>query len=369
MSNAHSLFFMKNIMLLFLTTIFSAYSKAQLNVHFDFSNATTTIAFLKNNKPSAADIESMAASKGVKMIIKKIRSTDSIAKIALYKAATGVKANGKESDFQFDFIKAHLTEMENFVQQIKNNSKVITDSIQTLAAYLPAGKTTDIEVCFLMGGFSAGFTMGDDNIFYVGTHQYKYDFTGIVNTCQHELFHNIQSLSYNRNKIMKKLEAANEQPALYAYYLFQNIFAEGSAEYIADIDKMDTASSYIKRQAEHASVNKYRVADNFFLIENIIMSAYRNPEKTDADAAYRILFDWNWNNPGYATGKLMCKALVNAYGAEVIKKYLKADPVIFIKDYIQLTKTNSTTYPYSFSADFEQMIDTVAAKVTLLQNQ
>jgi hypothetical protein len=220
MSKAHSLFYMKNIALLFFVTIISVYSKAQLNAAFDFSNATATIAFFKNNKPSAADIESMVASAGVKTIIKKIRSTDSIVKIALLKAATGVKATGKEADFQFDFIKKHLLEMENFVEKIKNNSKVINDSIQSLAAYLPAGKKATVKVSFLLGGYSAGFTMGDDNIFYVGTHQYEYDLTGIINTCQHELFHNIQSLSYNRNAMMKKLQDAKEEPSLYAYYLF-----------------------------------------------------------------------------------------------------------------------------------------------------
>jgi hypothetical protein len=111
------------------------------------------------------------------------------------------------------------------------------------------------------------------------------------------------------------------------------------------------------------------MADNFFLVETIIMSAYSNPGQTDTDAAYSIIFDWNWNNPGYATGKLMCKELVKAYGKDVIKKYLNADPVIFIKDYIQLARTNNAAYPYNFSADFEKMIDNVAVKVAAVQNK
>lgn len=358
---------MKSIATLFFI-ILSICGKAQLNIQFDFTNAIATIDFLKKTNPSTAGIKTMVASDGVQTIIKKIHSTDSIAAIALYKAANSIKATGKESDFQYDFIKAHLSEMENFLLQIKSNNKIILDSIQSLARYLPAGKTAAIKVCFLMGGFSAGFTMGDDNIFYIGTHQYKYDMTGIVNTCQHELFHNIQSLLYTRTKMMQQLQNAKEDASLFAYYLFVNLFVEGSAEYVADIDKMDTASSYIKRQVEHASVNNYRMADNFFLIETIIMSAFKNPGNTDADAAYHILFDWNWNNPGYVTGKLMCKALVKAYGPGIIQKYLAADPVTFIKDYIQLARANNTVYPYNFSAEFEQMIDTVSAKVVALQN-
>ncbi|MGC4102209.1 DUF5700 domain-containing putative Zn-dependent protease [Ferruginibacter sp.] len=358
---------MKSIAI-FLSLIFIAgYSKAQLNTRFDFTNADATIAFLKKAHPTEADIDRMVKSDGVKTIIKKIRSTDSIARIALYKAAAGIPAAGKEKNFQFDFIKAQLPEMENFIARIKNNTRIITDSIQSLAHFLPVDKKATVTVCFLLGGYSSGFTMDDDNIFYVGTHQYKSDLTGIVNTCQHELFHNIQSLLYDRSKVLKALQDSNELPALYATYLLQNIFIEGSAEYVADIDKMDTASPYIKREIEHYSVNNYRMADNFFVLENIIMSAYRDPEKMDADMAYRVLFDWNWNNIGYAVGKQMCKAMVKIYGPDVLKKYLLTDPVFFIRDYIQLAKTNSTAFPYNFTKDFEQMIDTVAARITALK--
>ena len=66
---------------------------------------------------------------------------------------------------------------------------------------------------------------------------------------------------------------------------------------------MDRSTPSIQNQFTHAGENKNRMKDNFYLVERIAMDAYKNPEKTDADVAYSILFDRSWNNPGYAVGK------------------------------------------------------------------
>ena len=346
-----------------LLMILTVAIKAQLVVTLDFSNMEQTIAFLKKPSPSKEDIDQMVASPGVQTIIRKIRSNDSIARVTLEKVSKGIKTSGKENDFQYGFIKSKLPEMEAFMQRLKDNRQVILDSINALSGYMPAGKKMPVKVVFLTGGYSAGFTFGDNDVFYIGAHQYQNDVTGIINTCQHEMFHTIQSLLYDRSGVMKKLEAAKELPALYAYFLGLNIFVEGSAEYVADIDKLDQSTPYMKEQAEHANVNKYRMNDNFYLLEKILMDAYNNNEKTNIDIYYSILFDWNWNNPGYQVGKLMTAALTRANGPGALKKYLSADPMIFLQDYIKLAKADPKAYPYGFSDEFGKMVDTVVSKI------
>lgn len=358
---------MKRSSCLFLIMLISKISICQLVVSLDFSNVEQTVAFFKKSNPTKEDIDNLVATEGVRSIIKKIRSNDSIARVVLQKVSQGVKTSGKENDFQYSFIKEHLQELEDFAVHIQTNRKVILDSINSLSVYLPAGKKIPVKVCFLAGGYSAGFTLSDDNMFYIGMHQYKNDLTGIVNTCQHELFHNIQALSYDRTTVMKKLQEVSAFPALYAYYIGLNIFVEGTAEFIADIDKMDITTPYMSRQAEHANVNRYRMRENFYLVEKLLMDAYVNNEKIDADLSYNILFDWNWNNPGYQVGKLMARSLVKENGPMVIKKYLSSDPMIFIRDYIKLSRTNKADLPYTFSDEFEKMIDAVVAKVESLQ--
>ena len=357
---------MKKILPFLLMLIIGKTGMSQLNVSFDFSNVEETISFFKKTSPTKEDIDQLIATPGLKAIIKKIRSNDSTAKIVLQKLSQGIKPTGKENDFQYVMIKEHLQELEDFANRIKATKQVILDSINSLSVYLPEGKKIPVKVSFLVGGYSAGFTLSDDNVFYIGMHQYQNDLTGIVNTCQHELFHNIQGLSYDRTAVMKKLQDAKEFPSLYVYYIGLNIFVEGTAEYMADIDKMDLSTPYMKRQAEHANVNKYRMRENFYLVEKILMDAYTNNEKIDADLSYNILFDWNWNNPGYQVGKLMAKALAKANGQMIMKKYLSSDPMIFIQDYIKLAKTNKADHPYNFSEEFEQMIDTVVSKLNAI---
>ena len=265
---------MRHFAVLFYCFLMFYAGKSQLVVSFDFSNADQTVAFLNKATVTDAEINAMVATPGVQTIIRKIRSNDSTARSALENVVQGINPSLKEADFQYGFIEEHLTELETFTKTIRSNKQIILDSVQTLSAYLLAGKRVPLTVSFLAGGFFAGFTLKRDSIFCVGMHQYENDFNGIVNTCQHERFHNIQSLSFDKTAVLKKLEKANEQQALYAYYLAQNIFVEGSAEYLADIDLVDRSTPFILSEYRRANVNESRMRANFYLIEGIIMDAY-----------------------------------------------------------------------------------------------
>ncbi|MEP7377590.1 MAG: DUF5700 domain-containing putative Zn-dependent protease [Chitinophagaceae bacterium] len=355
---------MKNILLASILLALSGMGYGQVNLSFNFSNADSTIAFLKKKNASARDVEIFLHTAGVQAIIKKINSNDSIGRIVLTKISKGGKLAGKENDFQYHLIKRDLGALEKFIDSIKHNQKIIRDSVEALSAYLPAGKELNVTVCFLLGSYSSGFTFSKADVFYIGTHQYKYDFKSIVNSCQHEIFHNVQNLYQERTPVYKALE--KDTASLYAFYILHNFFTEGAAEYVADLDKSDPAAPNIKHLKEHASVNNYRMADNFYLADRLILDTYKDPATTDPGEVYTILFDWNWNNPGYAMGKYMMKCLVKEYGTGAVKKYLAADPLVFIMDYITLTKTNKEKYPYVFSDSFEKMIETVLAKTAAI---
>jgi hypothetical protein len=355
---------MKKLLLGSFLLVLSEMGYSQLNLVFNFSNADSTIAFLKKKNASAQDIESFLHTTGVQAIIKKINSSDSIGRVVLTKISKGEKLTGKENDFQYGLIKSDLPAIEQFIDSIKHNQQIIRDSVEALAAYLPVGKELDVTVCFLLGGYSSGFTFSKADVFYIGTHQYRYDFKSIVNSCQHEIFHNVQNLYQERTPVYKALE--KDTGSLYAFYIMHNFFTEGAAEYVADLDMTDPAAPNIKHLKEHASVNSYRMADNFYLADRLILDTYDDPTTTDPGEVYTILFDWNWNNPGYAMGKYMMKCLVKEHGTGAVKKYLAADPLVFIKDYIALTKTNKEKYPYGFSAPFEKMIETVLAKTAAI---
>lgn len=342
--------------------IVSLSANAQADISFDFSNADSTIAILKKKSVTPAEVSAFVKTSGVQSIIKKIRSNDSIARIVIEKVITDKPVTGKENDFQYVFIKKNLAAMEAFVNEIKANQQVIKDSLQSFTKFLGKDKKMNVTVSFLLGSYSSGFTFSDASKFYVGLHQYKYDFKSIVNTCQHEVFHNVQNLYRNDMPMMTKLEEKNELPVLYAYYIARNFFTEGAAEYVADIDKTDPNAPNLKLQREHAVINQYRMEQNFYLAEKLILDAYAAPEKSDPGAIYSILFDWNWNNPGYAMGKWMMASLVKAQGPGAVNKYLTAGPMIFLQDYMKLAKAEPAKYSYNFSEAFEKMLADVIAK-------
>jgi hypothetical protein len=334
---------------------------SQIHITFDYSNAEQTIVFFNKATIIDADIAALIKTNGVKAIIRKIHATDAIAEIALRKAHAGVKATGTELNFQYGTIQKNLQGLQKFMATIKRQEKAMADSVNSLVKYIPNGKQLQTKVVFLLGSYSGGFTFGADSVLYIGLHQYQYDVASIMNTVKHELFHNIQRLNYNNDSVALQLQRKKEMDALYFYYLARSIFAEGSAEYVADFTKLNPNTPDIKAMTEHFAVNNDRMSDNFYLLERVLMDAFKNNKAIDLGSSYSLLFDWNWNNPGYAVGKLMTDELVKAYGTEVLKKYLQADPMQFIKDYATLAKTKKLDY--QFSKEFEDVLDVVIAKV------
>lgn len=355
---------MKRMLLFTVLTCMVETVAAQFRLRFDFSNVDNTIAFLKKKDPGYRDVETFVNTSGVQAIIKKINASDSIARAALTKVVNDEKTEGPETRFQYEFVKNNLDAIENFIDAVKGGRQTIQDSIASLARYLPAGKSVEVTISFLLGGHSSGFTFSESDIFYIGAHLYKYDLASIINTCRHELFHNIQNLYHRRQPVYEALE--NDTAAQYVFYLAHNFFTEGTAEYIADLDKADPSAPNIKLQKEHALVNQYRMAENFYLADRLLLDVFKHPSDSDPGAAYSILFDWNWNNPGYVMGKYMMKVLVAEYGAETVKNYLSADPLIFIRDYINVSKSRPDIYPYHFSDEFAFMIESILKKTISL---
>jgi hypothetical protein len=122
----------------------------------------------------------------------------------------------------------------------------------------------------------------------------------------------------------------------YVHYMLINLFMEGSAEYVADLRKINNPNALsIKELREHAQVNDNRSEEVFYLVSKLLTEVNEYPDKADQNNLYNILFDWNWNNPGYYTGYIMTKALCQEYGEGVLLKYLEQDPSFFVSDYIR----------------------------------
>lgn len=356
--------FMKRFTLFFMLIIIGHYAYAQkIDFNFNFDNAQQTIQLLKKKEHSNEAITNFLQLKGTQGLIRKIKTNNTSASDAIVESAKGV-FNEKTADFQYKMISEKLEEWDNFINLIIAHQDSIKASLRnTFAPYLNKNESYVFDVYFLMGGYSAGFTFGDSKIFYIGLHRYKFDLQGIISTCKHELFHNIQSLYYDAQKTTQKLKKSGTGYAN-VQSLLNYLFKEGTANYIEDYNALkDKNTPFLKEIRNHFAVNDKRIAGLNLLVNSILLNAFEKPSSTDFDAAYELLFDWQWNNPAYYVGEKMTEALTEAKGKAILLSYLKKDAVYFFSDYIALSKTNKDKYPIQFSDEFAEMIHKIKTQI------
>lgn len=363
---------MKKIILLCLVVLIGRSAIGQqISLHFDFENAKQTLYLLEKGNISEEEMQAFLALPGTNAIIKKVKSSADTARSALLKASRQQPLTRNEAFFfQYDHIYRDRDSLKKFVSELNNKKDSIEKVLsKKLGVFIPSGKCLDVTVYGLMGSFSGGWTFGNEpNAFYMGMHFKPYDVAGTIVTCEHELFHNIQSLLYEKvNESYKKIDSVSAGLGA-AWYLSFFLFREGTAEYIADVEKVAKVSASAKKSHEHITVNESRGNDAYFLFEKMSLDLASNKTIDDESfqPVYNILFGWDWNNPGYFIGKKMTKALIDAYGDEYLRKALAKDPAYFIYDYLQLSKKEKNLYKFSaaFQEIIAEMIRIVESKTT-----
>ena len=332
---------------------FSSYVFAQkLKIEFDYSNAYKTIELFKKENADPKLIAEIVNLNSTGGLIKKIKS-DSLQAVG---ALSSVFSDGSNySNYQYRFVKKNIDSLAVFVNLLRQNEEFIRLSIlDSLIRFVPEKADMKVTVRYILGGYSSGFTFGDNEFFYIGLHQYKNDFYGVMNTCKHEIFHLIQNARFDPVPISDKLEKSDEG-LLYVHEIYRNIFVEGSASFIADMRKEKNTGSYLDMLIEHDIINDYRSGNVFYLIDLIVKDARKNPKQVSWGNTYSIIFDWNWNNPGYYAGYVMCKALTDEFGISILNKYMDKSPIYFVNDYVNLVKKKNPGSELNFSDETEKI--------------
>lgn len=339
----------------------------ELEISFDLSNAVSTLKLLRQKNISDQEFNNFLSLAGTKALIEKVKSSPDTMRSAIEKVIREQPLTNQEKRFQFRYIAKNLDSLQQFVTQLAQQQKMIETSIRTaLLPYIPQNKKMAVTIYGTLGGFSMGYTLGGDSSFYLGIHFYKSDLVALIENCKHELFHNIQAARYPVSLTNDALEKKNKRAAfVHAFICY--LFKEGTAEYVADMTKLERTPK-IKELVEHAEVNNNRSADVFYLFERLMIDAYTHTREVDFNKTYSILFDWNWNNPAYYMGYQMMKSLETAKGNQILKKYLDSDPVLFFLDYIELSKSTKSLAPFAFSSEFETILLKVNHLVKSLKN-
>jgi hypothetical protein len=341
---------MKNTILFPILLLLGIYSWAQLDLTFDYSNPDLTLSYLANKK--SVNMDDLLANHGTQAILKKIHMDETEARKVLESAHS---ASPLKSHYQLSVLMKEQEQLRKLVATLKSNDSALRETVTSvLAKYVPSNRKLPVTVHYILGGYSSGFTFGDDAHLYIGLHHYQLDVSGIENTCLHEVFHNVQRANYDLNTITKELQS-KDLGLTYAYVLLAHMFMEGTADFVADFRKLEETPS-IKEQKDRAAVNNGRASDVFYLVSQLVVQARQKPESIDLNAHYSILMDWAWHNPGYFAGYKMTEALVNKSTREdALKHYLGKDPVHFFADYITLSRNQNSNL--QFSAEFEGVVN------------
>jgi hypothetical protein len=317
----------------------------QIHLTFDYSNAEETLRLLSLQEMEKGELDLFNQLPGTVALMRKTGYGTEEVYSELRRALLGTK---EENKLHYSFIRDKTDELSQFLSEIKLSENEIRGQItRKLLPYGSVEQGLDITVHFILGGLSAGFTLGDEKNLYIGIHHYKDDLNSIINTCIHEMFHNIQHANFDIKPTSERLQKVNLGWA-YVHAISAYLFTEGSAEFVADRKEYPTDNNpHIKELIEHARVNEYRSDEVFYLLDRMISDAGKNPDEVNYDYLYNLLFDWNWNNPGYYAGYEMTKTLTGHFGSHALNQYLTRDPIYFLNDYIKITSNQNELYQFS----------------------
>ena len=321
----------------------------RLNLKIDGSNAIKSFQYLSSEKRSDADVEYILNLPGTIGMInhdgqfdKYLNRENFIREITDTIALTNA--------FRFKQIRKDLTSIQATISLLTDSISIITNRIESnLIPFSNQLKTKSINVYFVLGGNSDGYTT-DDSTFFLELQFFGDDIEGIINIVTHEIYHIIQQRNFGqRNKISSRLSAADKATFLIA----QNIYLEGSATYVANPLTIPNPKKYGLFQQEKFERNLSKIKESFYLFDALLLKA--GSKNADEDLLYNIGYGGEWDSPLYFVGFEICRTIENKSGKYYIKKYLTESPIRLLPDYISLYKKYSDI-EYRFSPETEIII-------------
>lgn len=257
--------------------------------------------------------------------------------------------------FHFDWVLENQHEVGELLQRLESEEADLVSTVSArLSPYLSPSDRIDIDAVMLLGGYSAGFTLGGSTKQYIGLQFSKNDFNGLQNTLVHEGFHNIH------NALSPDIDygVCLTGSELSVVQLLSAVFREGAAEYAADIWKAGDGAK-LDEYRQHAVVNDHslRRRNTEALIQHTALNLYRDPE-ADMGFLYNILFEWPWNNPAYYYGYTMSKELLDRDGNEHgMSYYLSSPSTRFFRDYLAINDSGE------FGNEFRDLVNRLDDKI------
>ncbi|GAB3915750.1 DUF5700 domain-containing putative Zn-dependent protease [Larkinella terrae] len=332
--------------------------KSGIEIQLDFESAKAITALLTKPKTTDAELDRIAKLYGSQQLIKKVSGYDKTANETVFKQTLReitesgtVKGN---DPFDWKAVKSQLSGIRQLINQLETKATFVEDVKNRILPYSPPNINGKVRACFLVGGGSLGFTLGNEDTFNVALQKIGDDYEGLVNLVAHELYHSVQQIG-ERNRQLEKSAAEPPKPVSNAYFLLANLWSEGTANLVGEFVKSKNPKEFSRQQQDDYARNGERARQNFALFESLLFSAFHDPA-ADMGELYNIAFTTAFDETSYYTGYRMAKVIEQYRGKEVLAGLINQDPIEFCRLYVAIYKQNPDKNLIRFSSSTEAIL-------------
>lgn len=334
-------------------------SQGPIRVRLDTDNAQQTLRILSGDETSEQEWQDFFALAGTQALLARMERwgqepTTARMRELLEDASQGVS----DVPLRYGDVARDQDALRVLTDRLEDDRSEIERLLNNrLATFLGDADEMILNVVFILGGFSAGFTRGGPDNQFIGLHHYDGDLLGIRNLILHESFHNVQA-AFAPNVPDGCLTGGEA----HTYDVLYRVFQEGTAEFVADIWDYDPLQApWIGIMQEHLSINRsaFRQQQTEGLIE-LLAGEDGHLLGQESGSPWHILFGWNWNNPGYFYGYQMSALLYERGAQALLHEHLRDHPTRFFLDYIEVALSAGAE---PFSAAFVNRIRALESRL------
>lgn len=332
--------------------------KPDVSVQLDFESAKAITNLLTRPKTTDPELDQIAKLYGSQQLIRKVTSYDKSGTETVFKQTlremveTGtVKGN---DPFDWKVVKGKLNEIRPLITQLETKTTFVEEVKNRIMPYSPPGIKASVRACFLVGGGSLGFTIGNDDTFNVALQKIGDDYDGLLELVAHELYHSIQQVG-DRNRTKEKTASDPPKNIYKTAVMLSNLWSEGTANLVGDFTKIKNPKEFSKTQQDGYNRNGQRSRQNFALFESLLYSAYHD-STANISELYNIAFTTAYDELAYDMGYRMAKVIEENRGKVALADLIDKDPIEFCQLYVTIYKQNPDKKLIRFSSSTESIL-------------
>ncbi|WP_290708857.1 DUF5700 domain-containing putative Zn-dependent protease [Flavihumibacter sp. CACIAM 22H1] len=336
----------------------------ELSVSIDMASAEKICQLLSQKKADTIELKKAAGLYGNQLLIKKVKGYSGAGEDVFINTLKEIIETGTikgRDEYNWKLVKEKLPEINQLLNYIRSNNRVFIEEVKAIIQpYLPKELKAAAKACFLAGGGSLGFTIGNDPSFNVALQKIGDDIKGLQYLVAHELYHSLQDIGQS-SRVYQKDDKKITYPEKATYYLLYNLWAEGIANFVGDMAAIKDLKEFSKEQAGQYQKNRARRYQNFQLLEALLYRQYHD-STANYQATYDIGFSTAFDETSYFVGYEMAKKIAQHQGNEAIAALLVKDPIRFIADYIALYQKLADDQSFvRFSRSTEEIVSRLLA--------